>query len=184
MNRMEEEEPHRRRLHRVEGIGQARFLTFSCHRRLPLLDHEGIRGLFLARLAKVCASEQVRLLAWVIMPEHVHLMAFPESEPDIKLFTHALKRPVAEAVLRRWKELAVPILQRIIHGTGHRFWQTGGGYDRNLFNPDAVRGKIRYIHDNPIRRGIVMTATDYPWSSARGYAGLPDAKLPCGELPW
>ncbi len=184
MDRMEEEEPHRRRLHRVEGIGQARFLTFSCHRRLPLLDHEGIRELFLARLAKVCELERVRLLAWVVMPEHVHLVVFPEAEPDIKRFSHSLKRPVAEAVLRRWKELGAPILRRIAHGAGHRFWQTGGGYDRNLLTPDAVREKIQYLHDNPVRRGLATVATDYAWSSARGYAGLPEAKLPCGELPW
>ena len=149
-----------------------------------MLDHDGIRGLFVDRLAKVCASEQVCLLGWVIMPEHVHLLVFPETEPDIERFSHTLKRPVAEAVLRRWKELDAPILKRIVHGTGYRFWQTGGGYDRNLFNPDAVREKIQYMHDNPVRRGIVTAATDYAWSSARWYAGLPDAKLPCGELPW
>ena len=178
-----EPEGHRRRLRRVAQAGHARFLTFSCHRRLPLLDHDGIRGLFVDRLAKVCASEQVRLLGWVIMPEHVHLLVFPETEPDIERFSHTLKRPVAEAVLRRWKGLDAPILRRIVHGTGYRFWQTGGGYDRNLFNPEALREKVQYMHDNPVRRGLVKAATDYAWSSARWYAGVPDAKLPCGELP-
>jgi putative transposase len=178
-----EAERLRRKLRRVEQVGHVRFLTFSCHRRLPLLNHDGIRALFLRRLASICESERVRLLAWVLMPEHVHLLLFPEAEPDLRRFTHALKRPVAEAVLRRWKELDAPILKRIAHGNGYRFWQTGGGYDRNLFNPDAVREKIQYIHDNPVRRGLVPAPTDYVWSSATWYAGLPDAKLACGELP-
>ena len=89
-----------------------------------------------------------------------------------------------DAVLRRWKKLKAPILQRIAHGGGHRFWQTGGGYDHNLFNRSAVRAKIDYMHGNPVRRGLVLAATEYAWSSARWYAGLPDAKLPCGPLPW
>jgi hypothetical protein len=91
---------------------------------------------------------------------------------------------VAEAVLRRWKALRASILQRIEHGAGYRFWQTGGGYDRSLITPEDVREKIEYLHNNPVRRGIVATATDYEWSSARWYAGLPDAKIPCGEFPW
>ncbi len=178
-----EPERHRRKLHRVEQAGHVRFLTFSCYRRLPLLNHDGIRALFLTRLESTCESERIRLLAWVLMPEHVHLLVFPEAEPDLQRFTHTLKRPVAEAVLRRWKELDAPILKRIAHGKGYRFWQTGGGYDRNLFNLDAVREKIQYMHDNPVRRKLVPAATDYAWSSVRWYAGLPDAKLSCGELP-
>ncbi len=176
--------PHRRKLRRVEIPGQARFLTFSCYHRLPLLNHDKIRDLFLNRLSAVCTTEQVRLLGWVLMPEHVHLVVFPDGQPDFERFCHALKRPVAEAVLRRWKALQASILKRIEHGTGHRFWQTGGGYDRNLVTPQDVREKIQYLHNNPVRRGIVEIATDYHWSSARWYAELPDAKLPCAQFPW
>ena len=180
-----ERPPHRRKMRRIERRGHARFLTFSCYHRLPLLNHDVIRERFLARLAEVCESERVRLLGWVLMPEHAHLVVFPEdAEPDLGRFCHSLKRPVAEAVLHRWKQLRAPILARIRHGNGYRYWQTGGGYDRNLISPDAVRKKIEYVHENPVRRGLAATAIDYVWSSARWYAGLPDAKLPCGPLPW
>jgi putative transposase len=171
-------------MRRFELDGHARFLTFSCYQRLPLLNHDGIRQLFLDRLAKLLAEQQVRLLGWVLMPEHAHLIVFPEADPDMRRFTHSLKRPVAEAVLRRWKQLGAPILDRLAHGDGYRFWQTGGGYDRNLTGPPAIVEKIEYVHRNPVRRGLVAVATDYPWSSARWYAGHPDAKLPCGPLPW
>src|SRR5437660_84022 len=116
-----EPDSHRRKLRRFEREGHVRFLTFSCYRRLPLLNHDGIRGVFLARLKRVCDAERVRLLGWVMMPEHVHLLVFPEGGPDVGRFCHTLKRPVAEAVLRRWKELDAPILERIAHGTGYRF---------------------------------------------------------------
>jgi putative transposase len=179
-----EADTHRRKLQRFEAAGHVRYLTFSCYRRLPLLKHDAIRELFIKRVAIVCETQHVRLLAWVIMPEHVHLLVFPESEPDLERFTHAVKRPVAEAVLRRWKKLEAPILKKIAHGTGYRYWQTGGGYDRNVFTPEGVLKKIEYTHNNPLRRGLVENATEYAWSSARWYARHADAKLPCSDLPW
>jgi putative transposase len=52
----------------------------------------------------------------------------------------------------------------------HRFWQRGGGYDRNLRSVPDVHEKIKYIHENPLRRGLVARAEDWPWSSARAWA--------------
>lgn len=167
---------------RIELPGHVRFLTFSCHRRLPLLNHDAIRQLLVDRLAVVCQQQQVRLLAWVIMPEHVHLLVFPEAQVNMTRFTHALKRPVAEQVLRRWRTLNASILQKIGNTRGYHFWQRGGGDDRNITCDDELREKIAYIHENPVRRKLVPVAIDYAWSSARGYAGLPDAKLRCRGL--
>jgi len=176
--------PRQRLFHRWEVPASVRFLTFSCFRRLPLLHHDGIKTVFVERLTEVCRAEQVRLLAWVVMPEHVHLLVYPIGEPNMTHFTHSLKRPVAERVLRRWKDLDAPILGRVKSGQGHRFWQTGGGYDRNLVDRDAVVDKISYIHGNPVRRKLVAVPTDYLWSSARWYEGLPDCPIACGPPPW
>jgi hypothetical protein len=43
---------------------------------------------------------------------------------------------------------------------------------------------IEYIHQNPVRRGLVDTATDRLWSSARFYSGLDDVKINMDPLPW
>ena len=59
----------------------------------------------------------------------------------------------------------------------HRFWQPGGGYDRNITSTEALRAVIEYTHANPVRRGLVARAEDWEWSSARSYAGLRPAKL-------
>jgi putative transposase len=58
-----------------------------------------------------------------------------------------------------------------------RFWQAGGGYDRNLMEPTTIRHVIDYIHGNPIRRGLVNQADDWPWSSAGFYSGRQPVKL-------
>ena len=52
-----------------------------------------------------------------------------------------------------------------------RFWQAGGGYDRNVVEVTTALKIIEYIHRNPVRRGLVERPEDWPWSSARWYAG-------------
>ncbi|MFL5241495.1 MAG: hypothetical protein ACJ8FY_05250 [Gemmataceae bacterium] len=59
----------------------------------------------------------------------------------------------------------------------YRFWQRGGGYDRNVTEPSTLLPMIKYIHDNPVRRGLVARATDWIWSSARFYEGFCDLPL-------
>ncbi len=52
----------------------------------------------------------------------------------------------------------------------HRFWQRGGGFDRNLYERDAIQKAVEYIHGNPVRRGLVERAEGWEWSSAREYS--------------
>jgi putative transposase len=163
----------RRTMRRREIERTARFLTFCCHRRLPLFQNERIRDHFIQQLTYVATELDVAVLAWVVMPEHVHLVVYARS-PDVTMtrFTHRLKRPFAFKVLNRWRTLDAPILAHLKHGEGHRFWQTGGGFDRNVIG-EELREKVRYIHDNPVRRGLVVRATDYRWTSAAAYEGRP-----------
>lgn len=59
----------------------------------------------------------------------------------------------------------------------HRFWQRGGGYDRNLTQTKTVHATIDYIHANPVRRELVATPEDWYWSSARYFVGRTDVPL-------
>jgi len=61
--------------------------------------------------------------------------------------------------------------------TSYRFWQRGGGYDRNLWTPRYVWETIDYIHGNPVRQGLCKRDIDWVWSSARAYAGEVDVPL-------
>ena len=56
--------------------------------------------------------------------------------------------------------------------TRRRFWQPGGGYDRNVVQFTTLQKMIDYIHMNPVRRGLVERPEDWHWSSARWYAGI------------
>ena len=64
------------------------------------------------------------------------------------------------------------------NGTVHfRFWQRGGGYDRNVIEETCVHKQIEYIHNNPVRRGLCLSPEDWLWSSAGDYMGLREGPL-------
>ena len=65
----------------------------------------------------------------------------------------------------------------------HRFWQRGGGYDRNIVELDTVLAVIGYIHNNPVRRSLVTCPTDWLWSSARWYERMRPFILEMDPLP-
>ena len=59
----------------------------------------------------------------------------------------------------------------------YRFWQRGGGYDRNLRSTRDVHEKILYVHQNPVKRGLVEAAEDFPWSNARSWSSGADTPI-------
>ena len=163
----------RRTLQRYETPSHARFLTFSCYRRLDLFKNDAIKDVFVDGLMDLHARRSFALFAWVVMPNHVHLLLTLDEDDDVPSFLRRLKPAFAKTVLTRWAELDAPILSKIQDKSGRtRFWQPGGGYDRNIFTRDEFAEKVRYIHDNPVRAGLVEKATEYRWSSAPKHAGL------------
>ncbi|MEX2671938.1 MAG: transposase [Phycisphaeraceae bacterium] len=162
----------RRTRRRYETPGEARFLTFSCYQRLPLFGNDAIKRAFAEHLIKTRKATHFRLYAWVVMPEHVHLVLEP-SLPDypVSFVLTQIKSHFAARVLRRWRKLDAGVLPRLVDRNGkHRFWQIGGGYDRNLTLSGEFEEKVNYVHENPVRRGLVGRAVDWPWSSAQWYA--------------
>lgn len=163
----------RKRLVRRE-TQMGRYLTCSCHRRLQLFAHPRLRDVFaeeLSRARQTCGS---RLHAWVLMPEHFHVILMSQDDAwPVPRILRRLKQPIAEFAIARWRELSAPILDRLRVSDGRvRFWQAGGGFDRNIRTADEFHREVAYVHQNPVKRGLVQLPTDWAWSSARWYAGL------------
>jgi len=111
------------------------------------------------------------------MPEHVHLIVMPRQVGlAIGSFQGAIKERVARHAIKRLEENSPEWLPRITVHEGQRvrrrFWQPGGGYDRNIGSVDTLQRMIDYVHLNPVRRKLVERAIDWEWSSARWYAGI------------
>ncbi|QKK08390.1 MAG: transposase [Planctomycetota bacterium] len=164
---------HGRHPKRHERPNQARYLTCSCHDRLPLFSNDAIKDHFSDHLREAREEFGFRLVAWVVMPEHIHLLLVPRlPEYPVSQVLRELKKRFARRVIRRWRELDAPVLSRLQDGTGAtRFWLPGGGYDRNVVGGHELPEKIGYIHENPVRRGLVRTPEEWKWSSAGAYSG-------------
>src|SRR6266850_1310847 len=172
-----------RKLRRAFDLpGHAHELTFSCHLMLPLLDRDRTRQWFVEALAAARARYRFELWAYVIMPEHAHVLLFPTGEKySIPIILKAIKQPVARRATNFLREHAPTWLEKlkVTRPNGrveYRFWTQGGGYDRNIFEPKVALASIEYLHNNPLRRGLVSTPDEWLWSSAAWYAGKP-AKL-------
>ena len=166
-------------MRRFENTNDARFLTFSCYQRLPLFSHDAIKDAFVDHIDQTRARTRFALLAWVVMPEHVHLLIWPSlPEYPVSRVLWWLKRDFARLVIECWRETDATLLARITAPDGKpHFWQRGGGYDRNIFGGNELNEKLEYIHTNPVRRGLAKRPEDWVWSSARWYAGQREGAL-------
>lgn len=159
-------------LRRYYGQGHLHFVTFSCYRRLPLLKSARARDLFVKELAKVRDEVGFRLLGYVVMPEHVHLLMSepPRGTPSTVL--QKLKLRVARRMRKRRKsalpgQMRLPFEER---GEPLRaFWQARF-YDFNVYSERKRIEKLEYMHANPIHRKLVEHPKDWPWSSWGFYA--------------
>jgi putative transposase len=95
----------------------------------------------------------------------------------------SLKLRMAQRVIARWRELSAPILASIMHDGAPRFWQKCGGFDRNARDEAEVMREIRYIHWNPVRRGVVDRPAAFPFSSVRWWMGERDCVIQCDWPP-
>jgi len=164
--------------------GHAHFVTYSCFRRLPLLTRDRTRRWVVDAIASVRDRHNAAVWGYVIMPEHVHLLLHPlRPRYSMSRLLTALKWPVSRAArehltdigARRWLDLLT------VHYPGRevfRFWQPGGGYDRNIVQEKSIAGVLEYIHANPVRRGLAKSPIDWEWSSARYWGGDRDVPLP------
>ena len=171
-----------KRLVRYDEPGQPRALTFSCYHRFAFLSRDRSRQWLCAALAEARTAFGFHLWAYVIMPEHVHVLVYPGDAADkVGAFLQAVKEPVGRQAVRYVKDHAPDWLPRMTVREGkrirRRFWQPGSGYDRNITSIETLRAEIEYMHATPLRRGLVARAEDWEWSSARWYAGLRPVKL-------
>jgi putative transposase len=122
------------------------------------------------------------LWAYVVMPEHVHMLIWPKRETyAVSAVLQAVKQSVSRRALNWLRKNRPEGLSALATGQKsppHRFWLDGGCYDRNVRSAVALAEMIDYIHDNPVKRGLVGRAKDWPWSSARAWLLDEDGWIP------
>jgi len=138
-------------LKRRYGLGHHHFVTFSCYQRQPFLAEARARELFETSLEATRRKYGFTVDSYVVMPEHVHLLV---SEPQLATLSVALQA------------LKISVSRRSLP---RPFWQPRF-YDFNVFTDKKRLEKRRYIHRNPVLRGLVKHPRDWASSSYRHWA--------------
>ncbi|MGA7522849.1 MAG: transposase, partial [Acidobacteriaceae bacterium] len=136
-----------------QQCGQLHFITFSCYRRRAKLASPASRAIFETALERMRRKYDFLVCGYVVMPEHVHLLL---SEPERGTLATALQG-IKQAVSRR-----------LGSGEDEAFWQARY-YDFNVFSEGKRIEKLRYMHRNPVKRGLVQRPEEWDWSSFRHY---------------
>jgi putative transposase len=136
---------------RHQQTGEFHFLTFSCFRRRAHFTTAAAMDLFEDALERVRQRYLFAVAGYVVMPEHVHLLV---NEPQVGLLSRTVQA----------LKLSVSMRSR-----ERPFWQAHY-YDFNVFLHEKFVEKLRYIHRNPVRRGLVAKPEDWRWSSFPHYA--------------
>jgi putative transposase len=140
---------------RYHDSGKSHFITFSCHQRRQLLSSPNSRRIFELTLERTRKWYGIYIAGYVVMPEHVHLLVSEPERKSLSVALQMLKQTVA-------RQLRTP-------GGADRFWQPRY-YDFDVWSTKKHVEKLRYIHRNPVERGLVARPEDWEWSSFRHYA--------------
>jgi putative transposase len=157
-------------LRRNYGAGYLHFITTSCHQRLPLLAEPENRDLFLKVLEQARRRYRFVVVGYVVMPEHIHLLLSEPERGDLSLAMQVLKQGFARRLLCQLRRSHDP-RQRALWDFAleqQHIWQRRF-YDFAVWTAAKRQEKLHYIHQNPVRRGLVLEPDQWAWSSARDW---------------
>jgi putative transposase len=139
--------------------GHAHFLTFSCYRRRRLLDHDRAKRVVLGVLRSQLARQHGRCVGFVIMPDHVHAVVWFAVPDELSHF------------MKQWKQRSSVQIKRLVRSrliaysqtfdTKEPVWQARY-YDFRILSDMKFTEKLAYVHDNPVRAGLVVNPCDWP----------------------
>jgi putative transposase len=154
---------------RYYGTGDLHFITCSCHRRQPLLGTPQRRNLFLTVLEQVRRRYQFVVVGYVVMPEHIHLLISEPQQKNPSTVMQALKLGFARRVLAESRRKRNSEQSNLCDRGPLHIWQKRF-YDFNVWTERKRIEKLRYMHRNPVKRGLVASPELWDWSSFRAYA--------------
>ncbi|MFZ5563641.1 MAG: REP-associated tyrosine transposase [Thermodesulfobacteriota bacterium] len=142
------------RIARAVAPGLPHHITQRGNRRQQTFFSEDDYRAYIDLMAEWCARHGVRIWAYCLMPNHVHLVAVPPEKESLNLAIGEAHRRYTRRVNARegWK--------------GH-LWQ--GRFASYILDEEYLLACVRYIERNPVRAGLVTNPEDWPWSSAAAH---------------
>ena len=160
---------------RVSRDTPSLYITAVAKDHLAVFQTDPIKAITCQGINQARQSCGFLLLAYVLMPDHLHLLT--DSPRQASVILRYIKGTIAHNVIEYLKLQGYEqSLRKLRHDEGKRhhlysLW----GHESNVFSIFSERvlmQKVNYIHQNPVRAGLVERAMDYSWSSARIWQGL------------
>ena len=146
------------RLARLAQAGLTQHLIHRGNNRQPIALDDEDRHALLAALQECAATHRVAIHAYVLMDNHLHLLATPSTADGLSRMMQSLGSRYVAAFNRR-------------HGRSGTLWE--GRYRAAPLEPETqLLPAMRCIELNPVRAGLVAQAKDYAWSSCQHHLGL------------
>lgn len=158
----------------IRDPGAVHFVTFTVHQWVDVFTRTTYSELLLGSLEFCQKNKGLEIFAWVIMSNHCHLILRAKNEDlsdiirDLKKFTaKAIFKAIQENKLesrKKWLEMTLTFENQIW------FWKKGY-HGEEIYSMPFYQSKMNYIHQNPVRAGIVENPEDYLLSSAGDFFG-------------
>jgi REP element-mobilizing transposase RayT len=159
--------------YRIEG--SIFYITSNIYNRIKIFTRPSYVIPIIDSLNYYRYQYRCKLIGYVIMVDHVHLLMWPTVEKAITDFMRDFKRFTSGRITRQAKvegktdwvkrfEEAGTVTER----AEHKVWQDSF-WEQTIYSEEFLRQKLNYIHLNPVRAGLVGNAEEYPYSSYRNY---------------
>ena len=139
-------------VHRLDKPGAYIVTAGTYHKQHFFSDGPRLRMLHRALLT-IAQQHGARLEAWAVFPNHYHFVAIPNGKPDS-----------LRALIKELHSRTAIVLNRYDRDPGRRVWHNY--WDTHLTRERSYFARLNYVHQNPVKHGLVTVACDYPYGSA------------------
>ncbi len=150
----------------IDDQKSAHFVTTLCYHRRRLLDDDRCKGIVVHVLADQLVQQQGLCMGFVIMPDHAHAMVWFPRPGQLSHFMKQWKQRSSVRIKKLFQEHMPSYAAKL--GPGEPVWQRHY-HSFNLNSEQKCREKLSYMHNNPVRRGLVAAPGGWRYSSARHY---------------
>ncbi len=155
------------------------FITFTCFSWIPLFEITDLYDDIYKGFDNLRKLNN-KILGYVIMPNHLHMLVYQQQENiSINEIIKECKRFRAYEIVKRLKQLnRRDILMKLETGINEKQRQKGARHKifeesfdcKECYSAEFIQQKLNYMHQNPVKAGLVKTAEEYKHSSAKYYA--------------
>jgi len=166
--------------YKISDKDGAYFLTFQIVGWVDLFTRKVYRDIAIESLKYCQKNKGLNIFAYVIMSNHIHLLVQSDNSDlsgfmrDFKSFT---SKKFTEFIASKeesrkdWLKIVFEFHGKNKNNQTYQIW-TNDNHAKLVYSQKFIEQKVNYIHQNPVKSGIVVKAEDYLYSSARNYADL------------